>query len=184
MRSLSQIKHSVSFAVCPNCKEIFIDDYPLFGSYICPDCASSKIALERGFDNIRDAEDFLDKLKEKVRKKRKIVIYVSGAYMGNDGGKNINKNILFARDCAIDLWERGYTVICPHLNTQYFERDCKCSYDDYLEGDIEIVKRCDAVFVLHNYIDSKGAQKEIEVAKENNLPIFYKIEDIERYYEN
>ncbi len=185
MRSLSQIKYPISFAVCTNCKEIFIDDYPLFGSYICPNCKSLEIALVRGFDSIEDAENYLDELNEKEKKnKRKIIIYISGAYMGNDGGRSINKNILLAREYAIKLWELGYTVICPHLNTQFFERDCNCKQEDFVEGDCEIVKRCNSLFVLSNYIDSKGAQKEIKVAKENNLPIFYKIEDIEKYYEN
>lgn len=116
--------------------------------------------------------------------KRKIIIYVSGAYMGKDNGQSINSNINLAREAAIELWQRGYTVISPHLNTQNFEKDCNCTYDDYLVGDCEIVRRCDGVFMLYNWEESNGASIERQIALENNIPVFYKIQELEDYFEN
>lgn len=116
--------------------------------------------------------------------KRNLVIYVSGAYMGNDKGASIDSNIALARQAAIELWEKGYTCICPHLNTANFEVDCNISYNDYLAGDIEIIKRCDAVFALPNYKESKGADIEIREALAHNLPIFFLMSELEEYYES
>ena len=38
---------------------------------------------------------------------------------------------------------------------------------------IEILKRCDAVVALHSHIHSKGSKKELELAKEIGIPVFY-----------
>ena len=116
--------------------------------------------------------------------KRKLIIYVSGAYMGKDNGKSINNNIKLARKEAIKLWERGYTVICPHLNTQNFEKDCKCTYDDYLIGDCELIKRCNGVLMLDNWKDSNGASIERQTALDYDIPVFYTVQKLESYFEN
>jgi len=108
--------------------------------------------------------------------KRNIVIYVSGAYTGE-----IDKNIEIARKAAIDLWEKGYTVICPHLNTIHFEKDCKIGYDDYIVGDCEILKRCNYILMLDNWEDSKGAKVEKEFAEKYNIKIYYTVEELEDY---
>lgn len=118
-----------------------------------------------------------------MKDKRKIVVYVSGAYSGNSK-EEIARNIQLAREAAIQLWEIGFAVICPHLNTIYFEEDCNCTYDDYLNADKEIVKRCDAIFMLENWKSSKGARVEKLTAQDNNIPIFYKTEEVEAWYEN
>ena len=104
--------------------------------------------------------------------------------MGKDEGKSIKRNIKVARKAAIKLWELGYTVLCPHLNTQNFERDCKCEYDDYMKGDCMIVQRCDGVVMLENWRESNGASIERQVAIENGIPVFYSIEELEEWFEN
>jgi hypothetical protein len=35
--------------------------------------------------------------------RRKLIIYISGAYYGNDNGKIIKSNSQLARECAIEL---------------------------------------------------------------------------------
>jgi Domain of unknown function (DUF4406) len=107
---------------------------------------------------------------------RNIVIYVSGKYSGTPN--EINENIQLARNASIQLWELGFTVITPHLNTIHFENDCKCSYEDYMDGDLEILSRCDAILFLENFKDSNGALKEKEKAEELHIPRFYKVNDV------
>ena len=119
-----------------------------------------------------------------IQNKRKFLIYISGAYMGKDNGQSIDRNIRLAREAAIELWEKGYTVICPHLNTQNFEKDCTCIYEDYLIGDCEIVKRCDGVFMLDNWEESNGASIEKQTALENGIPVFFTIKELEEHYES
>ncbi|HOX54629.1 MAG TPA: DUF4406 domain-containing protein [Candidatus Omnitrophota bacterium] len=109
--------------------------------------------------------------------KRKILVYVAGKYSGEISG-----NIHAARETAIKLWESGFSVFCPHLNTIHFEKDCKCRYNDYIMGDLEILERCDVILMLDNWESSQGATREHEFAQSQQIPIFYKIEDLERWY--
>jgi hypothetical protein len=88
-----------------------------------------------------------------------VIVYLAGKYSGE-----VDANIASARKIAIELWEKGYTVVCPHLNTAHFEVDCSCRYDDYMNGDYEIIGRCDAVVMLPNWHDSPGAKLEFEYA--------------------
>lgn len=90
-----------------------------------------------------------------------MIVYLSGKYSGE-----IDDNIAAARTIAIELWERGYTVLCPHLNTANFEIDCEADYRDYLIGDMEMIAACDAVVMLPGWEDSKGARLERDFALE------------------
>jgi hypothetical protein len=116
--------------------------------------------------------------------KRKIIVYVSGAYYGKDSGQSIKSNVELAKQAAIELWERGYGVICPHTNSHFTKEECNCNYDDYLVSYLEIVKRCNVVFMLDNWKESNGASTERQIALENDIPVFYKIQELEDWFEN
>jgi hypothetical protein len=104
-----------------------------------------------------------------------MIVYVAGPYRA-DTPEGVTKNIENARIVGIDLWERGFTVIVPHLNTAHFEDDCACEDDEYLRGDLEILARCDAMVVLPGYENSSGTKNEIAFAQERGIPIsFYPI---------
>ncbi len=105
--------------------------------------------------------------------KRNTIVYISGKYSGD-----INKNIKTARKYAIKIWESGRTVLTPHLNTYHFERDCKCTYKDYIKGDLVMLNRCDIIFMLPDWEESKGAIIERKFAMRNKIRIVYKIEDL------
>ena len=64
-----------------------------------------------------------------------------------------------------------YLVICPHLNTAYF--DGICSDETWLNGYLEILKRCDSIYMMKNWCESSGAKAELELAKNLGLGIYY-----------
>ena len=111
---------------------------------------------------------------------RKKIIYVSGKYSASTS-EQIQENILTARSYAILIWEKGYTALCPHLNTLNFEEHSSLEYDDYIEGDLELISRCNGVFMLPDWIDSKGANIEREYATNIGLPVFYDLDVLEEY---
>lgn len=96
-----------------------------------------------------------------------MIIYTAGKYSGD-----VDANIAVAREWAIKLWEAGHTVICPHLNTAHMDKDCKATYEDFIAGDLQIVSRCDAVFMLPDWGGSKGANIEREYAVKHDIPIY------------
>lgn len=107
-------------------------------------------------------------------KKRNILVYLSGKYSGD-----IPENIRIARQHAIKIWEAGYTCLCPHNNTIHFEKDCECKYDQYIQGDIVMLKRCDVVFMLPEWEGSNGANAEHQEAVIHNIPIVYSLDELE-----
>ncbi len=101
-----------------------------------------------------------------------MIIYISGKYTGKTL-EETNENIEYAKKVAIYLWDRGYVALCPHTNSPHAESECSATYDDYLNGDLELLSRCDAIVMLSNWNFSNGAKVELEFAKANNIPIFY-----------
>jgi len=99
------------------------------------------------------------------------LVYIAGAYRGDGKLDTIYENIQTARKYAKKYWELGYAVICPHMNSALMDGVC----DDkiFLDGDIEILKRCDIIVMLPNWEQSDGATKEVYEAWENGLEIIY-----------
>lgn len=105
------------------------------------------------------------------------VIFVAGAYYGNDFNK-IEENIRLAESYSIHLWNRGYKVFCPHLNTQHFEVKAEVNEQAYREFDKGMLRCCDAVFALPNWQESEGAKEEITEAERLGKSVFYSLDDL------
>lgn len=101
------------------------------------------------------------------------VIYIAGKYRDPRGEFYIDANIREARREAVFVWASGGIALCPHLNTAFFGGAFNIPDETWLQGDLELLKRCDAVFTVDNYITSKGALAEIEYAKSLNIPVLY-----------
>ena len=97
------------------------------------------------------------------------VIYVAGKYTA-DTEWGIWNNIEHASREARKLWKDGWAVICPHKNTSFFGGED--DRDLWLRGDLEILSRCDAIFLLLDWQRSEGATKEYERAVELGLRIY------------
>ena len=94
------------------------------------------------------------------------LLYVSGPYTGE-----INENIANARKIAVELWGRGYAVLCPHLNTQNFEIDCTAKYEDYIDGDCRMIDGCDGLVLIPGWEKSRGALLEKAHAEMKGIPV-------------
>ena len=94
------------------------------------------------------------------------VIFISGPYRGD----SIDDNIDHASDIAQRLWKTGWAVICPHMNSMHFEEDSR-----FLSGYLEILSRCDAIYMLRGWAQSEGAREELRVAKANGLQVMYEL---------
>ena len=108
---------------------------------------------------------------------RNKLIYVSGPYTAPTE-EEINENIQRAEDIAVMLMRNGFDVITPHKNTAGYQQ-YEFTHERYLEQDINILSRCDAIIMMNGWRDSKGACIEMEYAREENIPIIF--EDIFKY---
>lgn len=97
------------------------------------------------------------------------VFYIAGPYRA-DTERDVLENIRAAEAVAIEVWKTGHVALCPHLNSRFMGGIC----DDkvFLEGAIELMKRCDFIVLVPGWEKSRGALAEIEIAKKLNMPIF------------
>lgn len=98
------------------------------------------------------------------------VIYIAGPYRAGDL-QGILNNIKRARRVAARLWGQGWAVICPHSNTALFDGLANDSV--WLKGDLEILSRCDAVYMMDGWELSEGASQEHTLATMLNKEIIY-----------
>lgn len=98
------------------------------------------------------------------------VIYVAGAYRGKSENE-VYENIHHARTEALKLWKQGWCVICPHLNSAFMGG--MNDADIFLQGGLEILRRCDAIYLLKGWEKSKGANAELDEAIKLGKDIYY-----------
>jgi hypothetical protein len=97
------------------------------------------------------------------------VIYIAGPYRAPTPWQ-ILQNIRAAQAVALQVWKLGAVAICPHANTALF--DGEAPDDLWLDGDLELLYRCDALLCTEDYQRSSGARAEVRKATEWSKPIF------------
>lgn len=112
--------------------------------------------------------------------KRNKLIYVSGKYTEKSHA-DIARNISVARTFAMAIWEKGFTAICPHLNSLHFEDDTNLKDRDYLDGDLRILRDCDAIFMLPNWKKSMGAIEERDSALKQRKKVLYTLDELDNW---
>lgn len=103
------------------------------------------------------------------------VVYVAGPFRGPNAWE-IEENIRRAERLALDLWRIGVAVICPHTNTRFFHGAAEDRI--WLEGDLEIMRRCDAVVVTPDWEQSTVAKAEVAEMRRVGKPIFYTVPQV------
>lgn len=104
-----------------------------------------------------------------------VKVYIASPYTKGDVAQNVKTSI----DCADELMNEGLVPYCPLL-THFQHMVHPRSYEDWMLLDIEWLKSCDCLLRLQG--ESEGADKEVECATKNNLPVFYSLEDLKTFY--
>lgn len=106
------------------------------------------------------------------------VIYVAGPFRGPHHWA-IAENIRRAEALALEVWRLGAAAICPHANTAHFQDAAPDAL--WLEGDLEMLRRCDGIIMTPDWNRSAGATAEHEEATRRHIPIFYAVDALERW---
>jgi nucleoside 2-deoxyribosyltransferase len=97
------------------------------------------------------------------------VIYIAGKYRGPNAWA-IEQNIRAAEEVAAKVWAMGHVALCPHANARH--NPGGAPDEVYLAGTLELMRRCDAVVLVHNWEDSEGAKAEVAEAKRLGIPVW------------
>lgn len=102
--------------------------------------------------------------------RRRLRVYVAGP-ISSDPMTGVHRATYMSRQMFLD----GMAPFVPHWDTQWMLPDG--NWQAYLEFDLEFVSVCDAVYRLGG--ESRGADKECEVAQHLGIPIFYEQTDVD-----
>jgi len=103
------------------------------------------------------------------------IVFVSGQYKGGTSWET-EKHIREAEEVALKLWKMNAIAICPHTMTRFFYGEI--NEEVVVFGLLKLLERCDAMLVISL---STGVFKEIKHASKFNIPVFYDIDDIEKW---
>lgn len=109
------------------------------------------------------------------------VIYIAGKYRDGRGEWWIRENIRRAEAAAEFVWQNGGAALCPHKNTGFFGGLPGCTDETWLAGDVEMLRRCDAVWAIEGWGESSGAMGEVDCAKKWGIPVFFCKRDVLEY---
>jgi hypothetical protein len=111
------------------------------------------------------------------------LVYIAGPYRsasqfvpGEQDAFGVLQNVMRAMATSLEVWRAGAVGVCPHGNTFCFQGAANDSV--WLDGDIELMKRCDAVLMTPDWDRSSGARKERDIAIEEGIPVCYDIEEL------
>lgn len=115
--------------------------------------------------------------------RRKTVIYLAGPFRapsrhvpGQQDAFGIQQNVMAAMALGLEVWRHGGVALIPHANTFCFQNSAPD--DVWLEGDLELLRRCDAVLMTPDWGRSAGARAEEAFARDIDIPVYYTIYDV------
>lgn len=108
-------------------------------------------------------------------KPRLAVIYVAGPFRGANAWE-VEQNIRRAEGLAFQVAQLGAMPLCPHTNTRFFDGTLTGQF--WLDGTLELLRRCDAVVFTPCWLRSSGAKAEHAEAERLGLPRFYSIAEL------
>jgi nucleoside 2-deoxyribosyltransferase len=97
------------------------------------------------------------------------LVYIAGPYRTFDGWER-EQNIKAAEAAMYAVAEMGLVPVCVHSMARNF--DGTFTDEFWLDATMEILKRCDVVLVVGDYVDSEGTCAELAYCASNGVPFF------------
>jgi hypothetical protein len=73
------------------------------------------------------------------------------------------------------LTPKTHPIILKVINPMKLEHKENADWEDYMEKDISELLRCQGIYMLNNWKNSRGARIEYAIALELGLPIIYQL---------
>ena len=105
------------------------------------------------------------------------VVFISGPFRAKNSWDR-EQNVRRAEVLALEAWKLGYAVICPHINTRFFDGAANDAV--FLAGNLEILRRCDFLLTTWNWEKSIGACAEVNLARDLGIPVIHYVGNLPR----
>lgn len=151
----------VSFKSCSQCG-MYLDNHFLW-------CPLSKESRASGVPY----HELICGHPEPEKKRGMKLVYVAVPYR-SETREGVAQNVAAARHVGQLCVRKGWFPVLPTINTAHFDHDFPGLADDqyWLDGTMELMRRCDAVVLVDGWQYSSGAQGEIEEARKLGLKVY------------
>ena len=109
---------------------------------------------------------------------RPIIVYVAGAYRAPTTW-DVAENIRAAERVGLEVARLGAMPLIPQANTGLFNGQLTAEF--WLEGTLELMRRCDAVVLVPGWEAPGGTRGEIEEAIRLGIPVFVEMAELQRW---
>ena len=99
------------------------------------------------------------------------LIYIAGPYRAANAWE-VEQNIRRAEAVGVEVAKLGAYPVIPHTNTRGYFEHVQSDPNFWLESTLELMRRCDGVFLTPDWLRSTGARAEADEAVRLKLPIF------------
>lgn len=105
------------------------------------------------------------------------LVYVAGPFSGVDSWA-VAENVRNAERVGLEVARAGFFPVIPHANTHLFDRVSGVPDELWIEGTLELMRRCDAVVLVPGWERSKGTAGEIAEALLLKIPIYRSVDEL------
>jgi hypothetical protein len=103
------------------------------------------------------------------------LIYVAGKFTAPTR-EGVQQNIRHAETVGLEVCKLGLFPVVPHCNTSHANYESLQPYTFWIEGTLELLRRCDAIVMVPGWEESRGAKGELLEAQRIGLPVFLTLE--------
>ena len=111
------------------------------------------------------------------------VVYIAGPFRARTPWL-VEQNVRVAEQVALGVWRNGMVALCPHTNTRQFDGVEGVRPELWLDGTMELMRRCDAVLMIEGWRTSGGAVLEKREADRLGMPVFENLGDLAEWKES
>jgi len=97
------------------------------------------------------------------------VVYIAGPYRGKDAWE-VEQNIRLVEETAFLLATNGFVPLSVHTMYRYFNGTLTDTF--WLDATMELMRRCDAVVMVGDFMGSDGSVGEMAEAGRLGIPVF------------
>jgi Domain of unknown function (DUF4406) len=108
-----------------------------------------------------------------------LLVYIGGPFRSRSTPYNHweqEQNVRQAEELALQVWKLGAVAIAPHSLTRFWQG--ALPDETWLEGDLEILSRCDAMLLVPGWEQSAGTRAEVAYATHNFIPVYHSLAQV------
>jgi Domain of unknown function (DUF4406) len=112
------------------------------------------------------------------------IVYIAGPYSGANMFE-VELNVRQSKRVALQLAQWKIPFFSPVIHTAHFETylgQLDPGYQYWIDITLEMLKRCDALFMCPGWEQSRGATGEYNFARESKMPVFSEYDELLEWF--